>query len=185
MKSFLPIFVSVFLMSCQSFGQPIDSLSLYSTAGVELDALPFITGGYYGSCWYGIDHVRFRGVITQTTIPEFVVPAGFKNNRLNVAAFIVDYFPRQNLQGWWIGSGLELWNATIEHDKEQGASSYSNTIFTVGGGFVWTFYKNFYLNPWTAVHLLVAGNRHVPVGSTIYDPPLFTAEVSIKVGWYL
>lgn len=33
-----------------------------STVGFEVDAFPYITGGYYGSVWLGVDHVRFRGV---------------------------------------------------------------------------------------------------------------------------
>jgi len=175
------------LFTCSvAWGQSSDSVTMSSikTGGIELDALPYISGGYYGSVWYGVDHFRFRGVITKTTVPQFILPEGFKNNRLNVIAFIVDYFPQQEFRGWWIGSGVEIWNATIEHENESVAPSYSNTVFTVGGGYVWKFYKNFYLNPWAAGHLMVAGDRAVAVGSWSYKPAVFTGEMSLKVGWH-
>jgi len=63
-----------------------------STIGFELDALPYVTGGYYGSVWYGLDRVRFRGVIAKVETPEFILEEGFENNKINAYAFIVDYF---------------------------------------------------------------------------------------------
>ena len=136
MRTLLGIMLLVLSATWFTWGQKSDSASTssQSTVGLELDALPYITGGYYGSIWYGIDHVRFRGVITKTTVPQFVLPDGFRNNHLDVIAFIVDYFPQRDFRGWWIGTGVEFWNATIEHENESVAPSYSNTIFTVGGG---------------------------------------------------
>jgi hypothetical protein len=168
-----------------ALGQNIKSVPASSAAfGLELDALPYISGGYYGSVWYGFDHFRIRGVVTKTSVPEFILPEDYKNNRLKVFAFIVDYFPQLEFQGWWIGSGIEKWNATIEHEDESVAPSYSNTVFTIGGGYVWKFHKNFYLNPWGAAHVIITGAKEVAVGVHIYKPAVFTGEVSLKVGWH-
>jgi hypothetical protein len=177
------IILSIFSLA---LGQNGDSIPTSSTTfGLELDALPYISSGYYGSVWYGADHFRIRGVVTKTTVPEFILPEGFKNNRLKVFAFIVDYFPQLEFRGWWIGSGLEIWNATIEHKNENSAPSYTNTVFTVGGGYVWKFYRNFYLNPWAAAHIIIAGDKDVAVGLHAFKPSVFTGEVSLKIGWHL
>ena len=60
----------------------------------------------------------------------------------------------------------------------------SDTIFTIGGGYVWKFHKNFYLNPWVAGHLSIAGDKAVVVDESTYEPPLFLPEISLKLGWH-
>ncbi len=155
-----------------------------STVGVELDALPYITGGYYGSVWYGNNHMRYRAVITQVTMPEFVLEDGFTNNEIKVYAAIVDYFFKPDFEGWWIGPGLEYWDAKIQTDAELETAEYNNTIFTFGGGYVWKFYKNFYLNPWAAAHLRIAGDKNVVVDGSTFETKLIIPEISVKLGWH-
>lgn len=186
MRILLNILAIVLLTAPSAWGQNADSIvtSTRATVGIELDALPYMTGGYYGSLWYGVKHLRFRGVITKTIIPEFLLPGGYKNNHIKVAAFIVDFFPMERFQDWWIGGGVEFWKATIEHEGENVVSSYSNTVLTLGGGYVWKFYKNLYLNPWGACHLIVSGDKEVSVGSRTYKPAILTGEVSLKIGWH-
>jgi hypothetical protein len=65
-----------------------------TTAGFELDLLPYVSGGYYVSGWIGHDRIRVRPVVTKTTLPSFVVQDGFTNAGLDAYALIVDYFPR-------------------------------------------------------------------------------------------
>jgi hypothetical protein len=186
MTKLLYFSIVILIMINIALGKNIESVPTSSTAlGLELDALPYISGGYYGSVWYGFDHFRIRGVVTKTTVPEFMLPEDYKNNRLKVFAFIVDYFPQLEFHGLWIGSGLETWNSTIEHENENVSSSYSNTVFTAGGGYVWKFYNNFYLNPWGAAHVIIAGDKKVAVGVHTYKPSIFTGEVSLKIGWHL
>ncbi len=72
------------------------------TLGFELDVFAYATGGYYGSVWYGVDNLRFRGVIAKVGVPDFFIDDKFENNEVNAYAFIVDYFFKPNYEGWWI-----------------------------------------------------------------------------------
>ncbi len=137
-KSILILFV---LFASTMWGQQIkiDSLITKQTLGTELDMLPYISGGYYVSAWYGIEQFRFRAILTKTTVPEFVLAEGYKDNKLNVYAFITDYFFKKNFEGFWIGTGLEYWDSKITYEAENQTASYNNTVFTLGGGYVWKF----------------------------------------------
>lgn len=152
--------------------------------GTEVDVLPFLTGGYYGSIWVSKDHFRYRAIVTNVTTPEFMLEDGFTNNEMNVYALVADYFFEPSVEKWWIGAGVEYWDGSIQTDALTSTSHYNNFIFTVGGGFVWKFYKNFYVNPWAAVHLRMAGDTSVAVDDKIFEPAFFTPEASVKIGWY-
>lgn len=181
------MFLVVIILSASTIsGQKTntDPLVTRQTFGTELDLLPFISGGYYASAWYGIDNFRFRTILTKTTVPQFVVTEGYQNNKLKVYAFIADYFFKKNFEGFWIGSGIEYWDSKITHKTDNLTASYHNTVFTMGGGYVWKFYDNFFLNPWVAFHYIIAGDKEVRIGRNIYKPNLFTPEASIKIGWY-
>jgi len=54
----------------------------------------------------------------------------------------------------------------------------------LGGGYVWEFYRNFYLNSWLATHVVIAGDDEVAVGKRTYELKLFTPEISLKLGWH-
>ena len=151
-----------------------------TTVGFELDALPYLSGGYYASTWIGRDRIRVRPVITKTSLPSFVVQDGFENAELDVYAVIVDYFFREGFQGFWIGAGAEYWQNSIENEVNGGTAEWNNTIATIGGGYVWEFAGNFYLNPWAAGHLVVGGPTSVEVGGATYSPKRFTPEVDRK-----
>lgn len=183
MKNSILIIIVVFTSTL--FGQiNADSLTTKQTMGTELDLLPYINGGYYVSAWYGIDQLRFRAIFTKTTVPQFAVTDGYSDNRLNVYAFITDYFFKNNFNGFWMGVGLEYWSSKITNKKENQTASYGNTVFTLGGGYVWKFYKNLYFNPWTAIHYIIGGDKKIQVGSSTFKPKEFTPEASIKIGWY-
>lgn len=152
--------------------------------GLETDALPYITGGYYGSLWIGHKHFRYRAIITEITTPEFFVEDGFTNNKINSYTAIVDYFFKPGFKKWWVGAGVEYWKGSIQTDAQISTAKYSNTIVTAGTGYVWKFYKNFYLNPWAALHVRVVGGDKVKVDSKEFNPPVITPEVSLKTGWH-
>jgi hypothetical protein len=151
--------------------------------GVELDVLPYATGGYYGSFWVGHDRLRVRPVIARTTLPDFMVDDGFENADIDAYALIVDYFFHEGFEGFWVGGGVEHWQNSIENATSGGKATWSNTIATVGGGYVWRLKGGFYINPWAAGHLVVGGPTQVPVGDAVYQPSRFSPEVSVKLGW--
>jgi len=186
MKRFFSITLMILCFASFANGQSAETPTAahVSTVGFELDALPYVTGGYYGSIWYGIKQFRFRGVIAKIKPPGFLLDEGYENNEVKAYALIVDYFFKDNFEGFWGGVGLEYWDSSIEHENETVTAKYNNTIFTVGGGYVWKFYKNFYLNPWVAVHAIIAGEKDVRVGSRTYEPQVVTPEASVKIGWH-
>jgi hypothetical protein len=71
----------------------------------------------------------------------------------------------------------------IQTTRELGTARYENFIFTGGGGYVWKFYKNFYLNSWVAVHLRAAGDDQAAVDGQRFRPARITPEASLKIGW--
>lgn len=154
-----------------------------AAVGAELDLLPYASGGYYLSGWIGREHFRLRPVVAKTTLPSFVVQDGFKNADLEVAALIVDYFPRADFRGWWIGAGVEHWRNRVENEGNGGTARWNNTVATVGGGYVWQLGEHFCLNPWAAGHLVVGGPTRVSAGGATHSPKRFTPEVSLKLGW--
>lgn len=155
-----------------------------TTIGFELDALPYITGGYYGSIWLGHDRIRLRPVVAKTTLPSFVVQDGFDHADVRAYAIIADYFFRDNFRGFWMGAGAEYWRNSVERTLNGATASWDNTIATLGGGYVWTLAGNFYVNPWGAVHLIIAGHSDLQVGGATYSPKRLTPELSLKIGWH-
>ncbi len=151
--------------------------------GAELDALPYLTGGYYGSLWYGREHVRARVVVAQVNVPSFMLSGGYRDKRLDVYALVVDWFAEAGFQGWWFGAGMEYWKGSIGHGQESVKGNYHNTVATAGVGYVWKFHPHFYLNPWVAGHLMAGGDTDAVVGSRNYRIPPVVAEASLKIGW--
>jgi hypothetical protein len=125
-----------------------------------------------------------RPVITNTTLPSFVVQDGFENAELDVYAVIVDYFFQDGFRGFWVGAGAEYWQNSVENELDGGTAEWDNTIATIGGGYVWKFAGNFYLNPWGAGHLVVGGPTSVEAGGATYSTNRFIPEASIKLGWH-
>ncbi|WP_430966738.1 hypothetical protein [Spongiimicrobium sp. 2-473A-2-J] len=177
-------FLFSFFFLVVTYGQGTENRTRKTAIGFELDAVPYIFQGYYGSLWVGHNHFRYRAVITKIDTPDFILEDGFTNNEMKVYAAIVDYFFKPDFKGWWIGPGLEYWDASIQTDAKLETTEYNNTIFTLGGGYVWKFHKNFYLNPWVAGHLRIAGDKEVSVDQSTFETPLFIPEISVKLGWH-
>lgn len=177
------LLVLLILLSAFANAQTKENNSKLSI-GTEADVLPYITGGYYGSVWASKNHFRYRAVVTNVTTPEFMLKDGFSNNKMMVYAALVDYFFKPEPEKWWIGSGFEYWDAEIQTSQKRSTVKYNNTMFTFGGGYIWKFYKNFYLNPWAAVHLRIAGDKSVMVDGKEFKPSQLIPEGSLKIGWY-
>jgi len=158
-------------------------------SGLELDLLPVVLSavdgepGIGGSVWIGTDRMRLRAVGAAISFPPGTfTPSGFENRKLAVAAGIVDYFFRPRFAGPWIGAGFEYWWNRIGSPSGPDTADWSSWVFTVGGGYVWKIWGELYLNPWVGGHLLLSRPAVTLYGAT-WPPSLFSAEVSLKIGW--
>jgi hypothetical protein len=154
--------------------------------GGEIDALPFLMRGYYGSGFVARDGWKLRVVAARSTMPSFMISDGFRDKRADAYALLADRFVgarRQKLEGAWIGGGGEYWRNRIRTKNAPAYATYHDFMLTVGGGYVWKFSRHFYLNPWAAGHLAVDGERNIPVSGKTYKQPVFTPEGSIKLGF--
>jgi hypothetical protein len=157
----------------------------YPAIGLEIDVLPYLSGGYYGSIWYGYGQVRGRAIMANTNAPQFFIPTGFKDNNLMIYSIIGDYFIQStDFKGLWIAAGAEYWDASIVSETSEEQAEYVNYVITLGLGYIWKFYQNFYLNPWFGLHIIAAGDTSVPVGNEQFKPPTITPEISLKLGWH-
>jgi len=167
-----------------------DNLKIKHTVGVAIDLLPPImsaaTGnfGYSAQLWYGYKKYRFRGVIAGFTMPDKLMGNDdFTNLQTTATALIFDYFLKNNFKGWWFGTGVELWNNTITSKSDNQDYDFKDYVATAGSGYIFKVYKNFYVEPWGALHY-VLNDEKVAVGETEYKTKMFQGEVSLKVGWH-
>ncbi|MDP9051484.1 MAG: hypothetical protein M3O31_12325 [Acidobacteriota bacterium] len=154
--------------------------------GTELDVLPYATRGYYGSFVVMHQGWRYRGVAARSTLPSFMVSDGFNNKRTDAYALLADRFfgpHREQSRGMWVGGGAEYWRNRIRRDGFDEYAHYDNVVLTIGNGYVWQLSRHFYLNPWSAAHFIVAGDRSIKVSGKTYKQSVFTPEASVKVGF--
>ena len=150
--------------------------------GTEVDLLPYASGGYYLSGVLGFNHYNLRLITTNTTIPGFATPKGFKDWDLEVTALILDYFPGENREGFWFGGGFELWDSDIKNKDTGETGAFSQKILTVGCGYVYKFTDHWYINPWTALHYNLSA-QNVAIGSSNLKLPDLMYEASVKLGY--
>lgn len=181
------VFVAMILMSLVAKAQSSDTprSDLPVTVGTELDAVPFLNEGYYFSLIGGYDHWRLRAIVTQTNLPKFVYDSSsFTQSSLHVYAVVVDYFLESDNRGFWVGVGGERWKGSVGGRVAGTTGSFQETVATLGVGYNWFFFRNFYLDPWVAVHVRCAGDSDAKVGDQTYEMNVVQAEGSLKVGWY-
>jgi hypothetical protein len=160
--------------------------------GFNIDLLPTALSaangklGYAPQVWFGIGHARVRFVGAHLEPPKALAfaPNGFRHPTITVFASIIDYTFGPHFDGWWIGSGFEAWQNSIEHDAAPGTARWNSTVFTVGGGHIWRVGGNFYLDAWAGAHV-VLNPQTVSLGAFQYDPFPLQAEASVKFGWFL
>lgn len=150
---------------------------------VELDLLPYIEGGHYIGLAVGNSGFNYRIVKTKTSIPEFVLQSNIDNIDLDVYALIVDYYFRDDYSGLWIGFGLENWKSNIREKNSLIEEELKQNIATIGAGYVFNIFNNFYLNPWVAVHYDLGNKTSLKVGTTDYKISKITPEASLKIGY--
>ncbi|GLU45034.1 hypothetical protein Musp01_26580 [Muricauda sp. NBRC 101325] len=152
------------------------------TFGVELDVLPYITGGYFGAVWARKGHFGGRALYAKVNMPDFMVPDGFTDNKINSYALIVDYFLNENQTGFWFGGGLVLWDGTITSNQKIETASYQSFLLNGSVGYLINLSNRIYMSPWAGLSLRVAGDDDIMVDNQTYDPPFFNPELSLKVG---
>lgn len=167
-----------------------DSTVTKQTIGFAIDLLPIImsasTGhfGYSAQVWYGYDKYRIRGVVAGFQMPDQLMGnEDFKDLNTTAIALIFDYFLKNNFRGWWFGGGFEMWNNTITSKTDNNDYTFTDYVATAGSGYIFKVYRNFYIEPWGAVHYVLS-NEKVSVGATEYTSKKFQGEVSVKLGWH-
>lgn len=158
--------------------------------GVQLDLFPTVVSAANGrlggapQIWVGIDHVRVRLVGAHLEPPDsFAFEEGFTDPTTTVFAALVDYTFGEHFDEWWIGAGFEQWTQTIGHAGLDGEKQWQRTAFTVGGGYIFRFKHNVFIDPWLGLHSLLNPSS-VMVGTYEYSPPPIVPSASVKVGWF-
>ncbi|MEQ9103446.1 MAG: hypothetical protein RIE53_01975 [Rhodothermales bacterium] len=149
--------------------------------GVEIDVLPYATGGYFGAAWAAKGPLRLRALHALVHMPEFVVQDGFTNNDIDAFAVLVDVFPDGN--GIWFGGGLVYWMGSIQSDARRERAEYDSSLLNGGIGYVHYLTRNIYLSPWTGLSVRVAGDADILVDGQEFRPPRLNPEASVKFGW--
>jgi hypothetical protein len=79
---------------------------------------------------------------------------------------------------------MEVWQRSIQHRDVSGHAHWNSTVFTGGGGYIWRFAGDFYLDPWAGVHA-VLNPQTVSLGAYHYKSFPIQAEASVKIGWFI
>jgi hypothetical protein len=179
------IIIIVFCLSIASLLFTQEGSSSKIRFGTEIDALPFITGGYYLSGNMSINNYRLRIVYTQVYPPSFTIPDSFKNQDMKAGTILFDYFPlsKDKPEKLWLGVGAEYWNSNVMSELTGKKSTFNQKILTAGLG--WNYYlsKHIYVNPWVALHLDLQGNRSIDLSGEPYKINSVIGEGSLKIGY--
>lgn len=160
----------------------------FKAAGYAVDLFPTVLSsidkepGYSFQAWAGFNNIKMRIVAAHLYQPDRLIDDGFKNYEMNVTAFIIDYFFRNDLTGFWIGTGAELWNCSIENKSSGTTAAWTDNILTAGAGYVWKITDNIYLDPFAAVHYRMNDSK-VITGGEEFKRQRVSASASIKIGY--
>lgn len=190
MKSKLSILILIFLF----FVNPLfarnteNGNSKNAAAGFAVDLLPAVLSatrgeaGYSFQAWTGFEKVKMRVVTAHLYQPDSMIDESFENYEMNVAAFIIDYFFADNFSGFWIGTGAELWNCSIEQKASGETTQWTDNILTLGAGYVWEISDSVYLDPFAAVHYRMNDSK-VIAGGEEFTRQRVSASASVKIGY--
>ncbi len=183
MKNLKLVIVMLMVFSANIFYGQNNNCNL--SAGAELDVLPYVLGGYYGSVWVKYKNIRIRPIITKVNQPSFVYDKNFENLKTDVYALLFDYVftEEEGLKDLWLGAGIEQWNNEITEKNSKLTKEFNNIYFTVGGGYLIYLTDNLYLNPWCAVHAKIAGDSEINFVNNNFKSGVILPEVSLKVGY--
>jgi hypothetical protein len=157
-------------------------------AGYAVDLFPTVLSsidkepGYSFQAWAGFDQIKMRIVAAHLYQPDRLIDDAFTNYEMNVTAFIIDYFFREDLTGFWIGTGAELWNCSIENKSSGTTAEWTDNILTAGAGYVWKITDSVYLDPFAAIHYRMNDGK-VTTGGEEFKRQRISASASIKIGY--
>ncbi len=166
-------------------GSPAQKASKSFHAGIEVDALPYVTGGWFAAAWAGKEQWRVRFLTAAVNKPNFTTRKGFTNHHIHAYALVADHFLNKEWKGWWLGGGLVLWKSRIQTDSRMQTASFRNYLLNGSAGYHVTFNKNLYLSPWAGMSIRTGGDKNVRVDQQTYSLPLLNPEASLKLGiWF-
>lgn len=155
-----------------------------ATVGFEQDVLPYLFKGYFANVWVGKGHMRSRLLMAHIRKPDFLLPNGFTNNRVQAFAITADYFLKEDWKGGWISTGAVLWKNSLQTDLKQQTAHFNMYLLNGSLGYAFKFHKNFYVSPWAGLHVRMSSGHSIPIDSKRFTPPLLNPEASVKVGWH-
>ncbi|WP_264563535.1 hypothetical protein [Flavobacterium sp. N3904] len=183
--------LSIQLQAQSPFKNGQDSVSVQNNEttkkwnfGVELDVLPYATGGYFGAVWVGKDKWRTRALIADVYKPDITTKEGFTNHHVQAYALLLDHFFKDDWKGWWIAAGPVYWKSKIQSDSSTATQNFDNFLLNGSLGYNFTIYKNIYISPWAGLSLKVSGDDEFVLDNKEYTLPLLNPEASIKFGVY-
>lgn len=170
------------------------SIALYAkprrvTLGFNFDLFPIIASatqgqfGFAGQLQLAIDRVQFRLVGAKLRNFDFLLDDDFEDYDTVVLAFLLDLFFRDDLSGFWVSSGFELWLNEIGNATTTARADWTNAIWTLGGGYVWRIGPHFFINPWIGMHVRM-NNQEIELGGQTFQPLWVVANASVKLGAY-
>ena len=150
--------------------------------GLEIDALPYATGGYFGAVWVGKNHWRIRALTASVNKPDWSISPDFTNNHINAYAVLIDRFFNKKWSGLWLGGGVVHWNSEIQTNARKETAKFRNNLLNGSLGYNFKIKKRLYLSPWAGMSVKISGNQSTPVDNQNYTLPLFNPEASLKLG---
>lgn len=151
--------------------------------GIELDALPYATGGYFAAAWAGKDLVRIRILTAAVNKPDWTTTDGFTHHHINAYALVADRFFKSGWKGWWLSGGLVYWKSRIETNAGNEQAKLQNFLLNGSLGYNITLYKKLYLSPWAGLSFRFVGDTKVPVDNKQFTLPFVNPEASLKLGY--
>lgn len=176
--------LSLIFLLCFAGAQAQEKTKQLLQTGVELDALPYITGGHFAALWIGKNEWRVRALTAFVKKPDFTTKDGFANHHIHAYAVVADKFFKPNWKGLLIGGGLVYWRSSIQTDAKQQTAYFNNYLLNGSAGYHFPLYKHFYLSPWAGMSLRIGGDKNVMVDNKQYTLPLLNPEASVKLGYW-
>ncbi len=162
---------------------PISAQEKKLNAGIELDILPFATGGYFAGAFIGKDRFRIRALTASVNKPDWSINKDFRKNHIQAYALLLDIYKNKDWKGLWIAGGLVYWQSSIQSKQQLQTAQFSNYLLNGSMGYQIKLGEHFYLGPWAGISLRIAGNTAVSVDQYSYTLPILNPEASLKVGY--
>lgn len=108
------------------------------TVGFNFDLFPIIASaaqgqfGFAGQLQLAIDRVQFRLVGAKLRNFSFFLEDDFEDYDTVVLAFLLDFFFRDDLSGFWVSSGFELWLNEIGNSNTTSRADWTDTTLPDG-----------------------------------------------------